>query len=100
MSNSAVCAGVQHRLVLRTQAHSHICSSVSDHKSCFKIEFQVFDGTLCTASLSDVEARTAAVVRSFLESGDGNDQGKQWLKHQLVVGTVYSLPFSEVLMSP
>lgn len=64
------------------------------------MEFQVFDGTFCTASLSGVEARTAGVVRTCLGFGDGNDQGKQTLKHQLGVGRVYSFPFAEVLMSP
>jgi len=78
MSNSAVCAGIPHRLVLQLcQAHPHICSAVSDSESCFKMEFQVFDDNFCTASLSGDEARTAAVVRSCLGSDDGNDQGKQ-----------------------
>lgn len=36
---------------------------------------------------------------SYLGSGDGNDQGKQWLKHQPEVGGVNSLPFAELLMS-
>lgn len=101
MSNSAVWAGIQHRLVLQLwQAHPHICSTVSDSKSCFKMEFQVFHGIFCTASLSGVEGGTAAVVRSCLGSGDGHNQGKQWWKHQLEVDRVYSLPFAEVLMSP
>lgn len=86
MRNSAVCAGIKHRLVLQLcQEHPHICSTVSDSKSCFKMEFQVFDGTFCTASLSGVEARTAAVVRSCLGFDGGKDQEKQWLKQQLGV---------------
>ena len=101
MSNSAACAGVQDRLVLQLcQAHPHICSAVSDSKSSFKMELQMSDGTLCAASLSGVEARTAAVVTSCLGSGGGNDQGKQWLKQQLGGRRVYFLPFAEVLMSP
>lgn len=60
----------------------------------------MFDGTFYTASLNGVEARIAAVMRSCLGSGGGNDQGKQWLKQQLECGRVYFLPFAEVLMSP
>lgn len=76
MSTCAVCADIQQRLVLQLcQVQPHICSTVSDGKSCYKMEFQVSDGTLCTASLTGVEARRAAAVRSWLGSGDGNDQG-------------------------
>lgn len=36
-SSSAVCTGTQHGLVRQPcQAHPHICSTVSDSKSCFK----------------------------------------------------------------
>lgn len=100
MSRSAFCAEIQQRLVLQLcQAQPHICSAVSDSKSCYKMEFQVSDGTFCTETPTGAEARTAAVVRSWLGSGGGNDQGKQCLKHQPGVGRVYSLPFAEVLVS-
>lgn len=100
MSRSALCAEIQQRLVLQLcQAQPHICSAVSDSKSCYKMEFQLSDGTFCTASLTGVEARTAAVVRSWLGSGEGNYQGKQCSKHQPGAGGVYSLPFAEVLVS-
>lgn len=65
MSRSAFCAEIQQRLVLQLcQAQPHICSAVSDSKSCYKMEFQVSDGTFCTETLTGAEARTAAVVRS------------------------------------
>lgn len=93
MSGPAVCADIQQRLVLQLcQAQPHLCSKVTDGKNCYKMEFQVSGGTFCTASLSSVKARTAAAVRSWLGSGDGNDQGRQWLKHQPGFGGTSSLP--------
>lgn len=100
MSRPAICAEIQQRLVLQLcQAQPHIRSTVTDGKICYKMEFQMSDGTLCAASLTSVEARTAAAVRSWLGSGDGSDQGRQWLKHQPGVGGTSSLPFAEVSMS-
>lgn len=100
MNGRAVCAEIQQRLVLQLcQAQPHICSTVTDGKSCYKMEFQVSDGTFCTASLTSVKARTAAAVRSWLGSGDGNDQGRQWLKHQPGAGGTSFLPFAEISRS-
>lgn len=65
MSTSVICAEIQQRLVLQLcQAQPYVCSTISDGKSCYKMEFQMSDGTFCSAGLTNVEVRTAAAVRS------------------------------------